>query len=75
MRVRIGLSMAPREIEVDVEEPDALASEIEQAIESGRPIVWVTDRQGIKHGLAVSKIAFIEVETEEADRGVGFSSD
>ena len=40
----------------------------------GKAMVWVTDRDGVKHGLAAEKIAFIEVEPKEAKPGVGFST-
>lgn len=74
MRVRIGLSMAPREIDIDVEDGEAVAADIEQAISDGKALVWVTDRTGVKHGLALDKLAFIEVEAQDAKPGIGFST-
>ena len=73
MLVRIGLSMAPREIEIDIEDGAGLADDIEQALATDQAMVWVTDRQGTKHGLAVAKIAFVEFEADESKPGVGFS--
>jgi len=66
--------MAPREIEIEVEDGEAIASEIEAALADGRALVWVTDRDGVKHGLNVEKIAFIELESEDPKRGIGFST-
>ncbi len=74
MRVRIGLSMVAREVEVDAEDGDALAVEIEQAMAAGEPLVWVTDRDGVRHGLATDKIAFVELEAPGPRSGVGFST-
>lgn len=74
MLVRIGLSMAPREIEIDIEDGAGLADDIEQALAADQAMVWVTDRQGTKHGLAVGKIAFIEFESDESKPGIGFST-
>jgi len=74
MRVRIGLSMAPREVDIDVEDGEAVAVDIEKALAEGQALVWVTDRDGVKHGLAVDKIAFIELESSDAKPGVGFST-
>ena len=74
MRVRIGLSMAPREIALDVDDGDAVAADIEHAMADGKAMVWVTDRDGVKHGLAADKIAFIEVEPKDAKPGVGFAT-
>ena len=74
MLVRIGLSMAPREIEIDIEDGAGLADDIEQALAADQAMVWVTDSQGTKHGLAVAKIAFIEFESDESKPGIGFST-
>ena len=75
MQVRIGLSMAPREVEIDVEDGEAMAVEIEKAMAEGQALVWVTDSSGIRHGLAVDKIAFIELESQGPKPGIGFSTD
>jgi hypothetical protein len=66
--------MAPREIALEVDDGDAVAADIEQAMAEGKAMVWVTDREGVKHGLAADKIAFIEVEPKDAKRGVGFAT-
>ncbi len=73
MRVRIGLSMAPREVDIDVEDGAAVASEIEEAMNAGQALIWVTDSDGVRHGLAADKIAFIELESADSKRGIGFS--
>jgi len=75
VRVRIGLSMAPREVDIDIEDGEALAAEIEKALAEGQALVWVTDRNGVMHGLASDKIVFIEVESQDSKPGVGFSTD
>lgn len=74
MRVRIGLAMAPREIEIEVDDPDALAAEIEAALADGRGLVWVTDGSGQRHGIAVEKVAFIEIEAGQSKK-VGFATE
>ena len=74
MRVRIGMSMAPRELDIELEDADGFAADVERAIESGSGIVWVTDTQGKRHGLAAAKIAYVEIEGEKDRRGVGFST-
>lgn len=74
MRVRIGMSMAPREVDIDVEDGAAVAAEIEKALNEGQALVWVEDRDGVKHGLAADKIAFIELESKDSKPGIGFSS-
>ena len=70
-KVRIGLEGA-RELEFDVDDGEALVKAIEGGIKSGAGLVWVTDARGDRHGLAVAKIAFVQVEGEKAAGGVGF---
>jgi hypothetical protein len=70
LRVRIGLSQAPRELDLDVE--DTVVEEIEAAMADGSAVVWITDRKGKRYGLATGKIAFVEMEPEEIHGGVGF---
>lgn len=70
-KVRIGLE-GVRELEFDVDDGDALVKDIEGGIKGGTALVWVTDARGDRHGLAVAKIAFVQVEGEKAAGGVGF---
>lgn len=72
MRIRIGLSQAPRELDLEVEDADRVAGEIERAMTEGGSLVWVTDRKGRRHGVAVDKVVFMEMEPEEQEGGVGF---
>ena len=76
MRVRIGLSMAPREIELELEADAAneLVADIEAALAADTPMVWVTDERGQRHGLVVAKVAFVELGPESDKHGVGFTS-
>ena len=70
-KVRIGMTMA-RELEIEVVESDVVA-EFEMAVASGAPVWWLTDRKGLRRGIVVERIAFIEVESAEDRPGVGFS--
>ncbi len=70
-RVKIGMTSAPREIDVEVADSDAFMREFEAAVSAGQKLWWVTDEQGNRHGLVVEKIAYVEVEPER-DRPIGF---
>lgn len=72
-RIKIGLTFVPREIDLEVEDPDAFMRQFEEALGSGRKIWWVTDREGHRHGLVVDKVAYIDVDIER-DRIVGFGT-
>lgn len=69
-RIRVGIDGA-RELEIEVDDLDGAAQEIEGGITSGG-VVWLTDTKGARHGVIGRKIAFIEVEATE-DRSIGFT--
>jgi hypothetical protein len=69
-KVRVGVASA-RELEFDVEDPDAVSASYEKAVADGDAILWITDSRGHRFGVTVSAVAFIEVERPE-QRGIGF---
>ncbi len=72
-KVRIAVEAA-RELEFEVEDPDAMVAAIEAAVEAGDEIVWVVDDEGDRHGILVRHLAFIEIEGGDHSTGVGFGS-
>lgn len=75
MDVRIGVTQAPREINVEV--PDdvdrgALRQQIEAALTGAIDVLWLTDKRGREVGVAAAKVAYIELGTTEGDRRIGF---
>ena len=68
--VRFGLAAA-RELEIEVEGAAEVAAGFEKALEGGAAIYWVEDTGGHSHGIVVSQVAFLEVESHE-ERDVGF---
>ena len=71
VKVRIGLE-GVRELEFDVDDGEKLIKDIDAAIAKGGGLLWVKDARGDRHGLAVAKIAFVQVEGEKAAGVVGF---
>jgi hypothetical protein len=71
--VRVGVQSA-RELELEVEEPDAVKKAIESAMASGESVVWLTDTRGHQFGIVVDKLAFVEVEYAKGKSGVGFAA-
>jgi Protein of unknown function (DUF3107) len=74
--VRIGITYSPKEIEVEL--PDdtdaaALKSSIEAAVVAGG-VLWLTDRKGRQVGVAVEKMAYVEVGTATDKGRIGFGS-
>ncbi|MFH1105466.1 MAG: DUF3107 family protein [Actinomycetota bacterium] len=70
-RVKIGLTFAPREVDIDVDDGEAFIRDFEAAVIAGG-VWWVTDREGHRHGLVVDKIAYVDIELGERDRTIGF---
>ena len=70
-RVKVGLTFAPREVELEVEDAEAFAKEFEEVVNNERKVWWVTDREGHRHGLLVEKVAYVDIEPGK-DRTIGF---
>ena len=73
--VRIGVTFSPREIELELADDadgDALRSQVEGAIAGGQGVLWLTDRKGRQVGVAVDKLAWIELGTGTDKGRIGF---
>ena len=73
MDVRIGVTQAPRElsIEVDDAEHDDLVARIDAALSGAVDTRRITDRRGRLVVVPAAKIAFVEVGSAEGRR-IGF---
>ena len=77
MDVRIGVTQAPREINIELAEDadrDDLKSRVEAALSGATEVLWVTDKRGRDIGIPAAKIAYVEVGSAEGDRRIGFGS-
>ena len=72
--VRIGVTQAPREINVEVADADRdeVRSRIEAALAGATDVLWITDRRGREVAIPSAKIAYVEVGSAEGDRRIGF---
>lgn len=73
VKVRIAMQSV-RELELEVEDGDAVAAQIVEAVEAGDGLVWIEDAKGNRHGLASDKLAFVEIEGVADRRGIGFAA-
>lgn len=73
MDVRIGVTQAPRElsIEVDDAEHDDLVARVDAALSGAVDTLRITDRRGRLVVVPAAKIAFVEVGSAEGRR-IGF---
>lgn len=74
MDIRIGVTQAPREltVEVDDREHDVVKSAVEAALAGATDVLWITDKRGKQIGVSSTKIAYVEMGTPDGDRRIGF---
>lgn len=77
MDVRIGIIQAPRELDIElpseVTQEEVLA-QIEAAFAAADGVVWLTDKRGRRIGVPSTRIAYVEVGTQDDARKVGFGA-
>jgi len=71
VQVKIGVTFASREIELEIEDIDAFVSDFEAAMASESQVWWITDLDGRRRGLVVDKVSYVDIEAER-DRTIGF---
>lgn len=74
MDIRIGITQAPREIAVEVEDKDrdGLKADIEKALRGESVTLWITDKKGRDIGVPSAKIAYVEIGSGDDSRRIGF---
>ena len=76
MDIRIGITQAPREIAIEVEDDakarDALKASIDAALKGEVTTLWITDKKGRDIAIPAAKIAYVELGSGDADRKIGF---
>ncbi len=73
MRVRIGVSEATKELELDVEDAQPIIDEYEAAFAHDKRLLWVTETDGRRHGIVVDKVLYFELEPTERSM-IGFAA-
>jgi len=75
--VRIGITQAPKELDVELGEDvdrEELIAGIEKLLEKGDGVLWLTDRRGRRVGVPAAKVAYVEVGAPVGERRVGFGA-
>jgi hypothetical protein len=72
--VRIGVTQAPREINVEVDdgERSAVEQSVEAALAGAADVLWITDKRGRRIAVPAGKIAYVEIGTDDSGRRIGF---
>ncbi|MGA9277693.1 DUF3107 domain-containing protein [Ilumatobacter sp.] len=75
MDVRIGVTQAPREINLELAD-DAdrkdLKKRIEAALSGASDVLAITDKRGNESFVPAAKIAYVELGSQEGSRSIGF---
>ena len=77
MDIRIGVTQAPKELQVELGDDadrDKLMAQVESALAGEATVLWVTDRRGRKVGVPSAKIAYVEIGSPDEGRHVGFGT-
>ena len=76
MDIRIGITQAPREIALEVEDDvkarEALKKNVEAALKGEITTLWITDKKGRDTAIPTAKIAYVEIGSSDPDRKIGF---
>jgi C4-type Zn-finger protein len=74
--IRIGITQAPREIAVEVEDNakarEALKKSVDAALKGETTTLWITDKKGKDIAIPSAKIAYVEIGSTDAERRLGF---
>jgi hypothetical protein len=76
VHVRIGVTYNPREIEIELPDdadPESVRAQVETSVASGS-MLWLTDRKGHQVGIAVDKLAYIDLGTASDSGRIGFGA-
>jgi hypothetical protein len=73
MELRIGVVHTPKELNVELDgTADEVVGSIDKALADGTPMLWVTDTKGRRVGIPTTRIAYVEVDEDGANKRVGF---
>jgi len=74
--IRIGITQAPREIAIEVEDDakarEALKKSVDAALKGETTTLWITDKKGKDIAIPPAKIAYVEIGSTDAERRIGF---
>ena len=76
MDVRIGVTQAPRELSIELDDSEREQTEkaVEAALSGAVDVLTLTDRRGKRVAVPAAKIAYVELGPVDGDRRIGFGS-
>jgi hypothetical protein len=74
--IRIGVTNAPREINIELEDDEGVRSALKAAVDGvlsgASAVLWVTDKKGRDIAVPAERIAYVEIGSAAAERRIGF---
>lgn len=77
MHVRIGVSQAPRELDVELADDadvEAIRQQVDEALSDDDNVLWLTDKKDQQVAVPVEKIAYIVIGTPSSEPRIGFGN-
>ncbi len=77
MHVRIGVLHTAKELDIEMAsdtEAAALRDDLDAVLGSGEGVLWLTDMRGRQVGVAVSKVAYVDIEGDASGAKIGFGA-
>lgn len=71
MRVRIGVSNATKELDLEVEDAQAVIEAYHKAEDDGDRLFWMTETDGRRHGVVLAHVIYFELEADKS-KSIGF---
>lgn len=76
MDIRIGVTQAPREISLELDDDEKVRQQVKSAIDDAlagkSTTLWLVDKKGRDIAIPAAKIAYVEIGSSGADRRIGF---
>jgi hypothetical protein len=73
MELRIGVVHTAKELNLELDgTAEEIVGTIDKAMADGTPMIWVTDSKGRRVGIPATRIAYVEIDEDGANKRVGF---
>lgn len=77
MDIRIGVTNAIREIELEVDDSidrEELKDHIESRLKDDESVLWIVDKRGREVAIPAAKVAYVEIGSAADQRTIGFTT-
>jgi hypothetical protein len=73
IEVRIGVVHTPKELALEIEgSADDVVRAVDKALADDDSVLWLTDAKGRRIGIPSERVAYVEIETDQGAKRVGF---